>query len=108
MAWLTAESGSRPPDTANQPDLDTLSYWLERLRPLIEARHNSDEVLVALCNRCGREGDAHYAGTSAVLGIKNDTVTVYGLLGLGQETVLVVDTLEDIQRPQLVLSSSSV
>ncbi|KAI9882282.1 MAG: Chitin synthase, class 3 [Watsoniomyces obsoletus] len=104
MAWSTVVSGPRPLETTNEPDTLTFTYWLGRLRPLIEASHGHPEVLVTLCNRVGREGDALYAGTSAVWGIKNGRVTVYGELGWGQEAVLVVDTLEDIPRSQLAFA----
>lgn len=44
------------------------------------------------CNRCGMEDNVLYAGTSAVVGIKNSEVSVYGLLGRGSKELLVVNT----------------
>ncbi|TGO68921.1 hypothetical protein BOTNAR_0018g00440 [Botryotinia narcissicola] len=52
------------------------------------------EIIVILANRCGTEGEATYAGTSTVLGIKDDEVNVYGILGRGEEKLLIVDTDE--------------
>lgn len=43
-------------------------------------------------NRSGVEDEATYAGTSTVLGIKDGEVTVYGILGRGEEKLLLVDT----------------
>lgn len=93
MAWLDAGSGSDPYCPAGVPDVQSLSYWLERFKPLIEAK-GENEVLIALCNRCGDEGNAYYAGTSCVLGVRRGEVISYGLLGKGQEKLLVVDTAQ--------------
>lgn len=118
MAWLTSSPLPCPPEQRNDPHLPTLGYWLERLTPLLETstKTTSDEpdrdgeaecdvehpppekeIIVALCNRAGNEGEAvHYAGTSAVLGIRpgggEGEVRVYGVLGEGEEALLVVDT----------------
>lgn len=91
MAWLDAESRSSPCSQPGSPDLQTLSYWLDRFKPLIEA-NGETEVLVALCNRWGNEGNAYYAGTSAVLGVRGGEVIVYGILGQAEEKLLLVDT----------------
>ncbi|KAI1824630.1 carbon-nitrogen hydrolase [Xylaria intraflava] len=91
MAWLTRENavvfGSQP----KEPDMETLTYWITRLEPLIRAE-TEEEIIVIFANRTGVEDDAVYAGTSAVLGIQNGEVTVYGLLGRGERKLLVVDT----------------
>lgn len=70
---------------------ETLTYWVQRMEPLIQAR-TEDEILVVFCNRCGMEDDTVFAGTSAVIGIKKGEVRVYGLLGRCENKVLVVDT----------------
>ncbi|KAG9230329.1 carbon-nitrogen hydrolase [Amylocarpus encephaloides] len=91
MAWLTREditSFSRAP---HEPDMETLSYWLSRLEPLIRAE-STGEIIVVIANRCGSEGDVVYAGTSTVLGINDGEVKVYGILGRGEKELLVVDT----------------
>jgi len=102
MAWLTREdprSFSRAP---SEPDMETLAYWLGRLEPLIRAEAVG-EIIVVFANRCGTEEEVVYAGTSAVIGINNGEVKVYGLLGRGEKELLVVDTDE---RPQAKLVST--
>ncbi|PHH69847.1 hypothetical protein CDD82_7472 [Ophiocordyceps australis] len=91
MAWLTRDEADEFFETPNQPDTDTLIYWVKRLEPLIRSK-NDDEVVVVFANRTGTEDEATYAGTSTVLGIQNSCVKVYGMLGRGQEELLVVDT----------------
>ncbi|KAJ4418954.1 hypothetical protein N0V85_001213 [Neurospora sp. IMI 360204] len=91
MAWLTHEDPSTFTPLAQEPDLATMTYWLQRFEPVI--RDESDEeLIVVFCNRCGMEDDVLYAGTSAVIGIKNGEVSVYGLLGRGSKELLVVNT----------------
>lgn len=91
MAWLTHEDPSTFTPAAQEPDLATLTYWLQRFEPVI--RDESDEeLIVVFCNRCGMEDDVLYAGTSAVIGIKNGEVSVYGLLGRGSKELLIVNT----------------
>ncbi|KAI1658933.1 carbon-nitrogen hydrolase [Daldinia decipiens] len=91
MAWLTREDGRMFSRMPNDPDLDTLTYWVTRLEPLIRAE-SEEEIIVVFANRCGIEDDAVYAGTSAVIGIKDGEVSVYGILGRGEKELLVVDT----------------
>lgn len=61
------------------------------MEPLIRAE-TSDEIIVVFCNRCGIEDDTVYAGTSAVIGIKQGEVNVYGILGRCEKNLLIVDT----------------
>ncbi|KZL86726.1 n-terminal amidase [Colletotrichum incanum] len=91
MAWMTREDGRLFSRMPNEPDMDTLTYWVTRLEPLIRAE-NEDEIIVVFCNRTGNEEDAVYAGTSAVIGIQDGEVKIYGLLGRGEKELLVVDT----------------
>ncbi|KAI0434756.1 carbon-nitrogen hydrolase [Xylaria sp. FL1042] len=91
MAWMTREDASLFSSIPNEPDMDTLTYWMARLEPLIRS-DNQDEIIVIFCNRAGIERDTVYAGTSTVIGIKDGEVNVYGLLGRGEEKLLVVDT----------------
>ncbi|KAI5924155.1 carbon-nitrogen hydrolase [Camillea tinctor] len=91
MAWLTREDGVSFSCRPKEPDMETLTYWITRLEPLIRAE-TDEEIIVIFANRTGIEDDAVYAGTSAVIGIKNGEVTVYGLLGRGEKELLVVDT----------------
>ncbi|KAG5950904.1 hypothetical protein E4U53_004215 [Claviceps sorghi] len=91
MAWLTNES----PETFNakpeEPDMQTLMYWIGRLEPIIRVESTQESIIV-FANRCGSENQVTYSGTSAVVGIKSGEVHVYGILGRGQSDLLVVDT----------------
>lgn len=91
MAWPTDEDQRMYSRMPQEPDMDTITYWVQRLEPLIRAEQD-DEIIVVFCNRTGTEQDLTYAGTSAVVGIKSGEVSVYGLLGRGVKEVLVVDT----------------
>lgn len=71
--------------------MDTLLYWITRLQPIISIDSNQ-ETIVVFGNRCGAEGDATYVGTSTVLGIKSGEISLYGILGRDEESLLVVDT----------------
>lgn len=85
--------------------MDTLAYWLSRLEPLIRAEAEG-EIIVIFANRCGIEDEVVYAGTSAVIGINEGEVNVYGLLGRGEKELLVVDT-EEGPTAKLVSTSKS-
>lgn len=91
MAWLSREGKDHSSQTSEEPDMEALAYWIQRLEPVVKAE-DKNEVIVVFCNRTGSEGDAVYAGTSAVVGIKDGEVRLYGLLGRGSNEVLVVDT----------------
>lgn len=92
--------------------MDTLTYWAQRLEPLIRAE-SKEEIIVVFCNRCGKEDTVVYAGTSAVIGIKEGEVNVYGLLGRGVKDLLVVDTdvvpfAKLVHRPEADVSGGSL
>ncbi|ORY71510.1 carbon-nitrogen hydrolase [Pseudomassariella vexata] len=91
MAWLTREEPRHFSRMPKEPDMETLTYWIKRLEPLIRS-DNDDEIIVVFANRTGMEEHAVYAGTSAVVGVQNGEVSVYGLLGRGEKELLVVDT----------------
>lgn len=61
------------------------------MEPIIRAE-TEEEIIVVFCNRCGMEDETVYAGTSAVIGIKQGEVCIYGMLGRCEKSVLVVDT----------------
>lgn len=61
------------------------------MEPIIRAE-TDDEIIIVFCNRTGIEDDTVYAGTSAVIGIKQGEVSVYGLLGRCEKGLLSVDT----------------
>ncbi|OIW29763.1 carbon-nitrogen hydrolase [Coniochaeta ligniaria NRRL 30616] len=91
MAWLTQEDARTFTRLPEEPDMETLTYWVQRLEPIIRAE-GEQEIIVVFANRCGVEGDTVYAGTSAVLGVQDGEVSVYGLLGRGSKELLVVNT----------------
>ncbi|KAL7919352.1 carbon-nitrogen hydrolase [Trichoderma austrokoningii] len=91
MSWVTREDRRHFSRMPNEPDMDTLTYWITRLEPLIRS-NNEEEIIVVFCNRTGTEDQVTYAGTSAVIGIHEGEVKVYGLLGRGAKDLLVVDT----------------
>ncbi|RDL35217.1 uncharacterized protein BP5553_07148 [Venustampulla echinocandica] len=91
MAWLTREDITTFSRAPQEPDMETLSYWLSRLEPVIRAE-TIGEIIVVIANRCGSEEEVVYAGTSTVLGINQGEVNVYGILGRGEKELLVVDT----------------
>lgn len=93
MAWLTSESTACPVERAEEPNLNAVWHWSQRLRPLFHVG-GGREVLVVFCNRSGSEGTAHYAGTSAAIGFKDGLATLYARAGEGQEKALVIDTEE--------------
>ncbi|KAI9049211.1 hypothetical protein LZ554_007058 [Drepanopeziza brunnea f. sp. 'monogermtubi'] len=106
MAWMTREEGRSFSRTPKEPDMETLSYWLSRLEPIIR-NEGEEEIIAVFANRTGIEGDVVYAGTSAVLGIQDGEVSVYGILGRGENQLLVVDTSQE-PRLQLVSERASI
>ncbi|KAK0735564.1 hypothetical protein B0T21DRAFT_412180 [Apiosordaria backusii] len=91
MAWQSQQDPGQYTRRPNEPDLEALVYWVQRLEPLIRAE-TEDEIIVVFCNRTGIEDDVMYTGTSAVLGIRGGEVFVYGVLGRGVKELLLVDT----------------
>ncbi|KAK4100097.1 hypothetical protein N658DRAFT_138846 [Parathielavia hyrcaniae] len=91
MAWQTHQDPAVFNQAPQEPDLETLVYWVQRLEPLIRA-DKEEEVIVVFCNRTGAEEEATYTGTSAVLGVIRGDVFVYGVLGRGVNQLLIVDT----------------
>ena len=102
MAWLTSLPADEVKDKPTEPDLDTFSYWLNRLMPLMKGDR---DVIVVCANRSGEEPGKNpsgqdeegvrYAGTSWIGRIGKGRVDVWGVLGRGQEDWLVVDTAEE-------------
>lgn len=107
MAWRTREDARSYSRAPKDPDMETLSYWLARLEPIIRAE-DEGEIIVVIANRCGTEEDAVYAGTSAILGIEDGEVKVYGILGRGERELLVVDTDQPPQAKLVAEPASTV
>lgn len=120
MAWLTRLTPEDTAASPTVPDMETVAYWLERFWPLQEAKLQ-EPVTVVFANRCGWEGEelgdrlmehgerietgnrVAYAGSSCVMRFQGRSVKLWehfvgpnkgevGLLGKGEEGVLVVDT----------------
>ncbi|KKY35549.1 putative carbon-nitrogen family protein [Diaporthe ampelina] len=56
MAWLTREDATTFSSKPDEPDMETLTYWVQRMEPIIRAE-NDEEIVFVFCNRCGIEGD---------------------------------------------------
>ncbi|TWU73810.1 Carbon-nitrogen hydrolase [Metarhizium rileyi] len=91
MAWITNDDPRQFSRMPQEPDMDTLLYWVSRFEPVIREELD-EEIVVVFANRTGFEREVTYAGTSAVIGIKSGEVRVYGILGRGDKELLVVDT----------------
>lgn len=91
MAWCTDAQRSLFFLKSGEPDMDTLLYWITRMKPIL-ALDSSQETIIVFGNRCGIEGDTTYVGTSTVLGIKSGEILLYGILGRDEEELLIVDT----------------
>ncbi|CAD6563870.1 MAG: Carbon-nitrogen hydrolase [Alectoria sarmentosa] len=98
MAWLTELDALELAAHAKQPDLHTLSYWVGRLKPLVEA---DQEVVAVFANRCGQEPGKNplgieegvrYAGSSWIGKVRNRVVMIWDIMGRAEEGVVVVDT----------------
>lgn len=98
MAWLTRLDGSELAAHAEEPDLSTLSYWVERLKPLVDAEK---EVMAVFANRCGQEAGktplgieegVRYAGSSWIGRIGNGVLKIWEIMGRAEEGVIVADT----------------
>ncbi|TKA66402.1 hypothetical protein B0A49_08958 [Cryomyces minteri] len=97
MAWLTRLLPRELSIDPQMPDHETLAYWIERFRPLVEAAREDPTILI-LANRCGVEGDhkteVAYAGSSCVMCIQGGKVKIYEMLGKGEEKLLIVNTAD--------------
>ncbi|SZF02612.1 unnamed protein product [Blumeria hordei] len=92
MAWnsltLSHEDVLQNPSNM-EPDLETLDYWIQRFKPLVEANNS---VLLVMGNRCGVEEQVVYAGTSMIARVGRGSVEIWDVAGRGEERLLVVDT----------------
>ncbi|KAF2238711.1 carbon-nitrogen hydrolase [Viridothelium virens] len=97
MAWLVLSSPEEwieeTREHAEELEISTLTYWVGRLRPLVE--NEGGKIVVVCANRTGIEGEACYAGSSTVMKLGGGNVEIMGYLGRGAESVLVVDLEEE-------------
>ena len=98
MAWLTRLPEQNLLQQAEEPDLDTLSYWIERMKPLVDGEK---EVIVVCANRSGEEPGKNpigeeegvrYAGSSWVGKVGRGAVRIWQIMGRATEQVTVADT----------------
>lgn len=68
-----------------------IKFLCRKLWPVASEKR---ETIVVAANRCGTQGKYTYAGSSAVIGLGNGLVKIYNVLGRGQRSLLIVDTLE--------------
>ena len=102
MAWLTHKTSSELLESPSDPDLETLSYWIERIVPLV--KNQEGEVVVVFANRCGEEPtDARYAGTSWIGRVGFGKVKIWDTAGRAEEKLLLIDTDQD---PEYELQTS--
>ncbi|KAF2199671.1 carbon-nitrogen hydrolase [Delitschia confertaspora ATCC 74209] len=107
MAWLAQLTPEELRDKPLEADFATVAYWVERFQPFVErakerGEENSMPVVIVLANRCGMEKGVCYAGSSTVMRIDQNGVSLYDTLGKLEESVLIVDTTE---RPKYQVKS---
>lgn len=94
MAWLTHKTSSELLESPGDPDLETLSYWIERMVPLV--KNHECEIVVVVANRCGEEPiDTRYAGTSWIGRVGFGKVKIWDTAGKAEEKLLLIDTDQD-------------
>lgn len=111
MAWLTHLPQDEMDALPDQPALETVSYWLQRFSPMIEAsKVGEEDIVVVFSNRIGNEKNevrelttkagqtiplgesVNYAGSSCVMRFSGGNVKIQDMLGRKEEGLLVIDT----------------
>ena len=90
MAWLTRLSEEELVNDPAQPDMNSVTYWIERFAPFFHNRSQKPTIIIC-ANRCGNEGNVWYAGSSAVICIKDGKVIIHDALGKYEERCLVTE-----------------
>ena len=102
MAWLTHKTSTELQESSADPDLETLSYWIERIVPLVN--NTECKIIVVFANRCGQEPlDARYAGSSWIGSVGFGKIDIWDIAGRAQEKLLCIDTDQD---PEYQLQTS--
>jgi protein N-terminal amidase len=110
----------------DEPAIETVSYWLQRFSPLIEASQaGGEDVVVVFSNRTGNEKNevrelttktgqviplgesVSYAGSSCAMRFSSGRVSILDMMGKGEEGMLVMDT-HDVSLPILIRSGQRV
>ncbi|ORY16110.1 N-terminal asparagine amidohydrolase-like protein [Clohesyomyces aquaticus] len=102
MAWLCHLTPEELMQDPTQADFATVAYWVERFQPFVEKAKAGQPVVIVLANRCGMERSVCYAGSTTVLRIDTEGVSLYETLGKSEEKCLVVDLNE---RPKFQVRS---
>ncbi|RAH83304.1 carbon-nitrogen hydrolase [Aspergillus japonicus CBS 114.51] len=94
MAWLSSLGREELDLLADEPDLDTFNYWIQRFLPLVTKRMShevnlnedgsdrSKDIVIVFANRAGEEpgaagaNPARYAGTSTIIAISQRPKTL--------------------------------
>ena len=114
MAWLTSLPKEEMELEPGESALETVSYWIQRFSPLMEASlAGGEDVVVVFSNRVGNEinevrelttksgqviplGESvSYAGSSCAVRFSGGRVSILDMMGKGEEGLLVLDT-EDV------------
>lgn len=107
-AWLTHTPLALLQGQPQLPDAEALAYWYSRMLPLTKLI-DAEPITVVFANRCGTEANSrpfltkkgtlidfgesvNYAGSSCVMRFSSGEVDLLGILGAGEEGLLVVDT----------------
>ena len=85
---LPANHGPWPPTHMHKPSFSTINYWATRLGPLID---RPAETIAVIANRTGTERGTTFLGSSCVLRLGKGRAELLGVLGRGEQKVLVVD-----------------
>ncbi|KAJ3290825.1 hypothetical protein HK104_006505 [Borealophlyctis nickersoniae] len=92
MAWILSHDPTDVTLDAEQPSHDTLVYWVRRLSPLAEkTREEGSRVVVVVSNRVGTENGITFCGTSTVIEFVKGRARVLGVMGRGEEGLLIVE-----------------
>jgi hypothetical protein len=98
LAWVTVKDVAEFDKRPTSPDKATLDYWVRRFEPVNASCQpdngfdDDEETIVVLANRCGREADNLYAGTSCVLGFGREEPHVYAVANRTAVGLIVADT----------------
>jgi protein N-terminal amidase len=117
MAWLTSLPVEEMALSPDEPAIETVSYWLQRFSPVIEASQTGGEdVVVVFSNRTGNEKNevrelttktgqvvplgesVSYAGSSCAMRFSGGRVSILDMMGKGEEGLLIMDT-DDVSLP---------
>jgi protein N-terminal amidase len=77
------------PNKLREEEMQLMNYWAFRLSPLI--KNKKKPTVVCISNRIGLEENVQFAGTSCILHISNQKVSLIGHLTAIEQSCLVCD-----------------